>query len=357
MVKDQITASARGGNGRGTTATIPSKVASASSIAVLDELMDTLLLVITANHGSTGNTKKKNTTPPTVAMTNLVLSTKTKNEEVAASPSPSSSVENLSKVVTETAAAAATTTVSLPSSSPTEADTTTAVARTATVATKSTATTTTTSASNVYSCSHGSTLNHFSDVQVYRDAIKEFLLLPDKEGWEEKFHHDHPECFTDLKFSQYIFALCTSWYLKDRRNAMTFELRILLDLGTAMKYIYVPLKLDWNANPDLDQVQRYHRELFTNDDRGVINRLSRETKSYCNCMQDKKEEATGMAKMGRCNGCKHTFLRNDMKKCDGCKFAMFCTEDCQVKSWPAHKMFCTTVKKMRSDVVEHNTKG
>ena len=64
--------------------------------------------------------------------------------------------------------------------------------------------------------------------------------------------------------------------------------------------------------PDDDQIKRYRRECWNNDDRGVINSLSRETKAYCNCMKDKKSEANGMEKLERCLACQHSFPRAGM---------------------------------------------
>ena len=51
----------------------------------------------------------------------------------------------------------------------------------------------------------------------------------------------------------------------------------LLKLAMQIKYIHLN---DGKFNSD--QVMRYVRAIFKNDDRGVINCLYRETKSYCN---------------------------------------------------------------------------
>ena len=118
------------------------------------------------------------------------------------------------------------------------------------------------------------------------------------------------------------------------------------------KYVYTPLFTAFaqqssggQPKPDDDQIKRYRRELLNNDDRGVINSLSRATKSYCNCMKDKKTEANGMEKLERCLGCQHSFPRADTTKCSGCKYALFCTTDCHAKYWPAHKKHCQPLQK------------
>ena len=102
-------------------------------------------------------------------------------------------------------------------------------------------------------------------------------------------------------------------------------------ISVCIKYLLVPENLDWA------KFDRYYRVIMNIDDRGVINCLYRETKSYCICMQDKKLEADDMAKLERCLGCQHSFSRDGMTKCSGWEFVLFCTKDCQKKHWPAHK--------------------
>ena len=65
-------------------------------------------------------------------------------------------------------------------------------------------------------CCHGSTSDHhFPDGRAYSDVVKRMLaLFKDKEGYD-KLIEDHKEDVRgDSNFSQYIFALCTSWYLR-----------------------------------------------------------------------------------------------------------------------------------------------
>ena len=113
----------------------------------------------------------------------------------------------------------------------------------------------------------------------------------------------------------------------------------LLKLAMQIKYIHLN---DGKFNSD--QVRRYVRPIFKNDDRGVINCLYRETKSYCDCMIDKKTEADGMEKIEFCGGCRKNFPRDGMLKCSRCKFAMFCTDGCYDKHWPKHREICKTLK-------------
>jgi len=137
---------------------------------------------------------------------------------------------------------------------------------------------------------------------------------------------DHKEILEgDSNFIRYIFALCTSWYLKTKTT--NGEMKALLCLATVNKY-----------SSDSEKMNRYNIAIRL--DRGVINCLSRETKSFCDCMQAKKMEAKGMAKRELCLGCRITFPRKDMLICGGCKFALYCNEDCQTKDWTKHRGDC-----------------
>ena len=178
-------------------------------------------------------------------------------------------------------------------------------------------------------CCHGSTSDHFPDGRAYSDVITGILAVQ-KDGKEKilQFYVDHAESLRDLNFSQYTFALCTSWYLKTKTT--NDEMKLLLSLATTHKYF----------KDDKDKAKRYGRAIAQEDDRGVINCLSRETKSFCDCMQAKKMEAKGMAKRELCSGCRITFPRKDMLICGGCKSAMYCNEECQTKDWPKHRGDC-----------------
>ena len=68
--------------------------------------------------------------------------------------------------------------------------------------------------------------------------------------------------------------------------------------------IYVPRSRDSGA-PDQNKSHWYYRAIVVStDDRGFINCLWKETKTFCDCMKDKKTEAEGMEKLDMCDGCK-----------------------------------------------------
>ena len=99
----------------------------------------------------------------------------------------------------------------------------------------------------------------------------------------------------------------------------------LLGMATINQYHWNP-----EAEGDIvDKVKRHVRTLMHQDDRSVIECLSRENKPFCNCMQAKKKEARGMDRKELCSGCGILFPRKGMLKCSGCKIVMFCNEDCQ----------------------------
>jgi len=207
----------------------------------------------------------------------------------------------------------------------------------------------TTTVSDIGPCFHGSTSDHFSDGRAYTDIIRDYISVPHNAGGRLKFCEDHKEYCIDLNFSQYIFALCTSLYLKT--NQQTDDMHHLLYMAIHIKYhlVVIDALRSGGPAPDRDKLHRYDRGISNkNDDRGVINCLSRETRPFCDCMKDKKTEADGMPKVGTCTGCLHSFPRSGMKKCSGCKCAMFCTtEGCYDKYWPAHRETCQRMKKIR----------
>ena len=110
-------------------------------------------------------------------------------------------------------------------------------------------------------------------------------------------------------------------------------------------FLGTSLQSEGKGEYDPDKLKRYQRAIILcDDDRGVINCLFRETKPYCDCMDDKKTEAKSMDKIEYCNGCHNSFSRESIKKCRGCKVAFFCSKDCYKKNWPAHKERCAESK-------------
>ena len=209
------------------------------------------------------------------------------------------------------------------------------------------ATATATAVSENRPCFHGSTSDRFPDERTYRTVIHDYLSVSKDE--RPAFMNCYQGYFTDLNFSRYVFAVCTSWYLKTNRT--TEDMRALITMASEIKYLYEPISSRHSGcseGPDTEKMYRYHRAIMNNDDRGVMNSLSRETKPYCDCMKNKKKEAKGMDKTEYCDGCKRYFPRGDgMLKCDGCNTTVYCTKKCYKKYWPRHKGDCKELERGR----------
>ena len=108
------------------------------------------------------------------------------------------------------------------------------------------------SASDIHSCSHGSMSDHFHDGVAYRDVIHDYLSMPrtDQSGRAE-FVKGRLGYFGDLNFAHYIFAVCTSLYLKT--NTATLAMKTVLAISLRIKYVFV------QANPDWAKFERYYR--------------------------------------------------------------------------------------------------
>jgi len=179
---------------------------------------------------------------------------------------------------------------------------------------------TTASASDMRACSHGSTSTHFPDGRAYSDVIPELLLAPKETVAQKGFKKSHPEYFRDFDFSQYLFALCTSWYLK--LNGTTFEMRLILMKAVEIKhFVEIDAFHSGGPAPEENKLDRYSRAIWTNKDRGVINCLSRETKSFCNCMGEKKNGSGWYAKIRNVHGM-YTFF--SAKRYEEMRWLQFC---------------------------------
>ena len=193
------------------------------------------------------------------------------------------------------------------------------------------------SASDIHSCSHGSMSDHFHDGVAYRDVIHDYLSMPrtDQSGRAE-FVKGRLGYFGDLNFAHYIFAVCTSLYLqtKIRNRDVIEDTRELLSVAVEIKYCFGP-------DLDIDKHNRYHHAIWYNEERGIINCLSRETKPFCDCMKGKKREAKSMDRMELCYECNILFPREIMKECSGCNmYPMFCSIGCYKESWSVHRERC-----------------
>ena len=162
----------------------------------------------------------------------------------------------------------------------------------------------------------------------------------------------------NVEFTNFVFALGVSLYLKltseekenyfrlqqtpslfgEMKKSASFELEIILHLGLTIKYNMMPEKVNE------EQLRKYLRDI--EDERGIINRLYRETKKHqCDCMKTKKKAANKMDKMVLCYACNKVFPKAETKLCDRCRAVAYCSKECSSSHWPHHQQFCRNTQK------------
>jgi len=61
----------------------------------------------------------------------------------------------------------------------------------------------------------------------------------------------------------------------------------------------------------------------------------------CSCLDEIYSELKKCQVRGStCSYCKQTVKRKDLKTCSRCKFAQYCSKECQKLDWPSHKEHC-----------------
>ena len=66
-------------------------------------------------------------------------------------------------------------------------------------------------------------------------------------------------------------------------------------------------------------------------------------RATCNCMKEKYEVVKKMPKQGKCDGCKQTIERRELKLC-ACQVEQYCSIKCQRESWAGHKRDCEAMR-------------
>ena len=194
-------------------------------------------------------------------------------------------------------------------------------------------------------CYHGSTVDKFQPDNEYMKAVEEYLnncqetsLLnsQDAQLHAGKYNEDYRHLINNPEFCLFIVAICTQYYLASSESPVLHEnrqFRCLLFLG------YECIK------PTGDKRSKFNRDACT--ERGVINILVRETKTHCKCMNEAKDIAKKMDKMGQCHGCRNDFPKETLRLCDGCQFWKYHDRKCQLRYWPIHEADC---KQMQNDM-------
>ncbi|XP_075265551.1 uncharacterized protein LOC142357954 [Convolutriloba macropyga] len=100
----------------------------------------------------------------------------------------------------------------------------------------------------------------------------------------------------------------------------------------------------WLHNQDLasdEPSSEFLRCLYkTRTDRGTTLYLSSMLPSHCHCLDDDARAAASEPKTGKCMTCEVQKPAQELKRCARCKFAQYCSRECQKKDWPSHKPFC-----------------
>ena len=238
----------------------------------------------------------------------------------------------------------------------------------AAVVSKSSASSSTTQTNDAMVCYHGSKAEHFDAESPSLEMVKSYVSLHKKSYDDVVQLNEASNKFLDDKenqqiichdeFTNFVFALAVSLYLKvpsedkekyhrlqtsggraalEGEKMASYELEMILQLGLTLKYHVIPEMIGEKVNEE--QFLRYLRDVGT--DRGIINRLHRETHNQCDCMKTRKKAANKMDKTVLCEACYKVFPKAETKLCDGCKLVAYCSEECNNTHWPHHKQFCT----------------
>ena len=84
-------------------------------------------------------------------------------------------------------------------------------------------------------------------------------------------------------------------------------------------------------------------ELYDGDEHTIVSFYRK--RIQCKCLDSKYEEVKSIAKIGFCcyANCSlpdNKTIRSKMLCCTQCRNANYCSRECQVAHWPAHKEFC-----------------
>ena len=227
-------------------------------------------------------------------------------------------------------------------------------------------------------CYHGSSAKHFAAGSPFLKIVKSFVSLIKKKTGDDdavnKFKNDieNKKIMIDVEFTNFVFAMGVSLYLKltseekesyhrfqqtsgsafmdGMKKTASYELESILKLGLSMKYDAIAQIM--GEKVDYERLAKYVRD--SENERGIINCLYRETKNHCVCMATDKDRANDMDKMVVCNGCLKGFPKARTMICDGCMAVVYCRENCSITHWPFHKSYCTVTQEQLKEATKCN---
>jgi len=189
----------------------------------------------------------------------------------------------------------------------------------------------------VLPCYHGCTKKEFNNCGEYFKVLESYDKDNNTHEKRVEFREKNKRYMIDSIFGCFVIAHITDEYLKGNiTTALLIErLFLLLDI----RYCYLPQEEGKDIGPDSDYTRnfnKYSRDVHT--ERGRINLMAREIP--CDCLEEQRIAAKSLAKVAMCYFCWNEFPKQAMLRCKGCELEQYCSQECSIKAWPEHKVYC-----------------
>jgi len=78
----------------------------------------------------------------------------------------------------------------------------------------------------------------------------------------------------------------------------------------------------------------------------------------CSCLKERYSQVKNCQDRGAvCFRCKQLTNRKTLMACGRCKYAQYCSKECQVADWPSHKATCKKMSDLRKFAEELKSEG
>jgi len=194
-------------------------------------------------------------------------------------------------------------------------------------------------------CKHGCVIPPLEHpVYKFMNTIEEKCSDPDDQGYfldaVKKTFENHHEVWKDAEMREMTIKILlntgTNFILTnmiDSASKMTSAI-ILLErytgVGSFSSIIYRTLEdLGYlRGAGDNDVIRFYHKRI------------------PCSCLKKIYSDVRECQdRVSECFGCNQTIKRKTLVVCGGCKFAHYCSKECQISDWPTHKTLCRGINK------------